>query len=55
MSQIVKKLQTGGSSPKTYGHLWVDGIDYGNSEEVYNAFANHARSQGLNQGEFYDQ
>lgn len=54
MSQV-KKLQTGGSSPKTYGHLIVDGIDYGNSEELYNAFANHARSQGLNQGEFYDQ
>lgn len=39
----------------TYGHLWVDGIDYGNSEEVYNAFAQHARSQNLNQGEFYNQ
>lgn len=50
-----KKLLEGEKIPKTYGHLWVDGIDYGNSEEVYNAFANHARSQGLNQGEFYDQ
>lgn len=40
---------------KTYGHIWVDGIDYGNSEDVYNAFAQHARSQSLNQGEFYDQ
>lgn len=38
-----------------YGHLWVDGIDYGNSEDLYKAFAAHAHSQKLNQGEFYDQ
>ena len=69
MSQIRKfkngsvfKEQNGGKDtpkpdeqPKKYGHLWVDGIDYGDSEDVYNAFAAHARSQNLNQGEFYDQ
>lgn len=40
---------------KKYGHLWVDGTDYGNSEELYNAFAQYARGQALNQGQFYDQ
>lgn len=54
MSQV-KKLQQGNKIPKTYGHLIVDGIDYGNSEELYNAFAQHAKQQQLNQGEFYDQ
>ncbi len=54
MSQV-KKLQTGGNTPKQYGHLIVDGIDYGNSEELYNAFARHAKAQHINQGEFYDQ
>lgn len=57
MSQV-KKLQKGGNTPKEekqYGHLWVDGIDLGNSEEVYNAFANYAKNQALNQGKFYDQ
>lgn len=54
----VIKAEEGNKSPesqRTYGHIWVDGIDYGNSEDVYNAFAQHARNQGLNQGEFYDQ
>lgn len=67
MSEIpkIKKLLHGSTikaeggiktnSEKEYGHLIVDGIDYGNSEDVYNAFAQHARNQGLNQGEFYDQ
>ena len=57
MSQV-RKLQKGGNTPKEekqYGHLWVDGIDLGNSEEVYNAFANYAKNQALNQGKFYDQ
>lgn len=57
MSQV-KKLQNGGKTQETtkkYGHLIVDGIDYGNSEELYNAFAGHAHAQDLNQGQFYDQ
>ena len=57
MSQV-KKLQNGGKTQETtkkYGHLIVDGIDYGNSEELYNAFARHAHAQDLNQGQFYDQ
>lgn len=62
MAQVknILKMENGDKTPapkqeKKYGHLWVDGIDYGNSEEIYNAFANYARSQNLNQGEFYDQ
>ena len=67
MSQV-KHYKTGGvvkaengtkteeqKATKTYGHLIIDGIDYGNSEDVYNAFAQHARNQGLSQGQFYDQ
>jgi len=61
MSQAkILKMQEGNKTPapkqeKQYGHLWVDGVDYGNSEDVYNAFAQYARGQNLDQGEFYDQ
>lgn len=51
----VKKLSGGETIPKKYGHLIIDGIDLGNTEEVYNAFARHAKTQNLNQGRFYDQ
>lgn len=51
----VKKFQEGGKSTKQYGHLIINGIDLGNSEEMYNAFARHAQRQDIKQGKFYDQ
>lgn len=65
MSQIKKlkngsiiKAQPGDKIPENkskYGNLIIDGINYGNSEEVYKAFANYAKTQNINQGEFYEQ
>lgn len=51
----VKKFQEGGKSTKQYGHLRINGVDLGNSEEMYNAFARHAQRQDIRQGKFYDQ
>ncbi len=51
----MKKFQEGGKSTKQYGHLIINGIDLGNSEEMYNAFARHAQRQDIKQGKFYDQ
>ena len=53
MSQI-RKLQGGKNVPKRkYGHLIIDGIDHGDSEEVYRQFAEHAKLHP-EQGESYD-
>ena len=50
MSQV-RKLQTGGKT--TYGHLIIDGIDHGNSEETYRQFSEHAKLQDSRQGAAY--
>ena len=50
MSQV-RKLQSGGKP--TYGHIIIDGIDYGNSEETYRQFSEHAKLQDPRQGEAY--
>ena len=52
MSQV-RKLQTGGTTNKTYGHLVIDGIDLGNSEDTYRQFSEHAKLQDPRQGEAY--
>ena len=56
MSQVRKllKLQPGGTTPKTYGHLIIDGIDLGNSEDLYRQFAEHAKLQNAAYGPSYD-
>ena len=54
MSQV-RKLLKGQNIPKyKYGHLIIDGIDYGNSEDVYKQFAEHAKLQNPSQGASYD-
>lgn len=54
MSQV-RKLLKGQNIPKyKYGHLIIDGIDYGNSEDVYRQFAEHAKLQDPSQGASYD-
>ena len=52
MSQI-RKLQTGGKTNSQYGHLIIDGIDYGNSKDVYEQFANYSKLQDSSQGKSY--
>ena len=53
MSQV-RKLLNGSNVPKyKYGHLIIDGIDLGNSEDVYKQFAQHAKLQDSGQGEAY--
>ncbi|MBO7693415.1 MAG: hypothetical protein J6T10_12365 [Methanobrevibacter sp.] len=47
----MRKLQSGGKP--TYGHIIIDGIDYGNSEETYRQFSEHAKLQDPRQGEAY--
>ena len=54
MSQV-RKLLKGQNIPQyKYGHLIIDGIDYGNSEDVYRQFAEHAKLQNPSQGASYD-
>ena len=53
MSQV-RKLLNGEKIPKhKYGHLIIDGIDHGNSEDVYKQFAQHAKLQDSGQGAAY--
>lgn len=53
MSQV-RKLLEGNKIPKyKYGHLIIDGIDLGNSEDVYKQFAQHAKLQDSGQGAAY--
>ena len=53
MSQV-RKLKNGGIQKYKYGSIIIDGINYGNSEEVYRQFAEHAKLQDPRQGAAYD-
>ena len=53
MSQV-RKLLNGDKVPKhKYGRLIINGIDHGNSEDVYRQFAQHAKAQDPGQSEAY--
>ena len=53
MSQV-RKLLKGDKVPKyKYGHLIINGIDHGNSEDVYRQFAQYAKTQDPGQSEAY--
>lgn len=53
MSQV-RKLLNGNKIPKyKYGHLIINGIDLGNSEDIYKQFVQHAKNQDPGQSEAY--
>ena len=53
MSQVRKLLKGDKVSKYKYGHLIINGIDHGNSEDVYRQFAQYAKTQDPGQSEAY--